>query len=600
MAEVAIPLMALGSLYIMQNQKNKQESKCGETFTNMGKRQVPALPNTNTPPVNYPVPTNKSLASNPRRYPSGQAATDKYFQEQVYKNKMAQSANVKEFQSLSGNKLSTKDLKHNNMVPFFGSKVTQRTVGLNGNESILDSYSGSASQIIHKREQAPLFKPQKNMTYANGAPSYTDFLQSRVNPSMRMANVKPWEEVRVGPGLNKGYTSSGSDGFNAGMEARKDWEPKTIDQLRTKNNPKMVYNGVVLGASAGRGRGARGIEGKVEKNRPDTFYLNTPDRWFTTGGQEKAQTAQPEQVLRAENRPGTTREYFGGGGASKEHTGTYQDGQYNYPRRPQLEPNTKYLGGANDPGAWSIQKNEGDISDYGRGGVQMLPNSRTLTSERTEMGPVSRGIWAAVTPVLDALRPSRKENVVGTIRPTGNAHTTVSKNQVYNPAERTKTTIREQTENTKYTLQGGYNHGGGYATNAQQPVDNQRDTTSCEYIGNSSAPAWATGPREYGADYNAFLNPDREQLSKVDRMNQGYEPLFNGTQNITTWKSSGTGTAAAEGPGNFPKRPGNTETFGAISGKHTRERAIDCQRMNGNILAAFKSNPYAQSLHSAV
>ena len=49
------------------------------------------------------------------------------------------------------------------------------------------------------------------------------------------------------------------------------------------------------------------------------------------------------------------------------------------------------------------------------------------------MGPVSRGIWAAVTPVLDALRPSRKENVVGTIRPTGNAHTAVSKNQVYNP-----------------------------------------------------------------------------------------------------------------------------------------------------------------------
>ena len=88
------------------------------------------------------------------------------------------------------------------MVPFFGSKVTQRTVGLNGNESILDSYSGSGSQIIHKREQAPLFKPQKNMTYANGAPSYTDFLQSRVNPSMRMANVKPWEEVRVCPGLN--------------------------------------------------------------------------------------------------------------------------------------------------------------------------------------------------------------------------------------------------------------------------------------------------------------------------------------------------------------------------------------------------------------
>ena len=31
-------------------------------------------------------------------------------------------------------------------------------------------------------------------------------------------NVKPWEEISVGPGLGKGYTS-GSGGFNAGMEA---------------------------------------------------------------------------------------------------------------------------------------------------------------------------------------------------------------------------------------------------------------------------------------------------------------------------------------------------------------------------------------------
>ena len=120
MAEVAIPLMALGSLYIMQNQKNKQESKCAETCANMGKRQVPVLPNTNTPPVNYPVPTNTSLASNPRRYPSGQAATDKYFQEQVYKNKMAQSANVKEFKSLSGNKLSRYLISSSLIVGIFG------------------------------------------------------------------------------------------------------------------------------------------------------------------------------------------------------------------------------------------------------------------------------------------------------------------------------------------------------------------------------------------------------------------------------------------------------------------------------------------------
>ena len=31
------------------------------------------------------------------------------------------------------------------MVPFFGSKVTQRTGGLNNNESVLDSYSSSGT-----------------------------------------------------------------------------------------------------------------------------------------------------------------------------------------------------------------------------------------------------------------------------------------------------------------------------------------------------------------------------------------------------------------------------------------------------------------------
>ena len=34
-----------------------------------------------------------------------------------------------------------------------------------------------------------------------------------------------------------------------------------------------------------------GIHGKIEKNRPDTYYENSSDRWFTTTGIEKAQKA---------------------------------------------------------------------------------------------------------------------------------------------------------------------------------------------------------------------------------------------------------------------------------------------------------------------
>ena len=42
-----------------------------------------------------------------------------------------------------------------------------------------------------KREQAPLFKPQANMTWANGMPNTTEFMLSRQMPSTKMNNIKP-------------------------------------------------------------------------------------------------------------------------------------------------------------------------------------------------------------------------------------------------------------------------------------------------------------------------------------------------------------------------------------------------------------------------
>ena len=102
----------------------------------------------------------------------------------------------------------------------------------------------------------------------------------------KMSNVKPWQEIQVGPGLGKGYTSKGSGGFNAGMEARNCQLPKTVDELRVATNPKVTYGGQVLGAFVGKGAASSAnamlqesrAQGKptqqVFKNRPDTYYVN--------------------------------------------------------------------------------------------------------------------------------------------------------------------------------------------------------------------------------------------------------------------------------------------------------------------------------------
>ena len=55
------------------------------------------------------------------------------------------------------------------------------------------------SQDINKQEQSPLFAPEDNLQWAHGAPNQSDFVQSRINPSMRMANVKPFEEQKLHP-----------------------------------------------------------------------------------------------------------------------------------------------------------------------------------------------------------------------------------------------------------------------------------------------------------------------------------------------------------------------------------------------------------------
>ena len=79
--ELAIPLIALGGMYVISNQNNTnniQDKVTKEKFTNMG-RQQNYLPNTNTPPQNYPVTNLNQANDTVQQYPNPNQATDKYF-----------------------------------------------------------------------------------------------------------------------------------------------------------------------------------------------------------------------------------------------------------------------------------------------------------------------------------------------------------------------------------------------------------------------------------------------------------------------------------------------------------------------------------------
>ena len=209
----------------------------------MGK-QNNYLPNTNIPASNYPITNKTELLATVQEYPSHNQATDRYLDQNTYEKKSRQGVavgdNIQQIHSLTGNYMTSNEFKHNNMVPFNGPKLKGQIYNNNNAETILDNMIGSGSQVIRKIEQAPLFKPEANMQWAYGMPNQSDFYQSRVNPGMKNNNVKPFDSIIVGaPGLDQGYSSTGSGGFNSGMESRDSWLPKTVDELRTANKPKI-------------------------------------------------------------------------------------------------------------------------------------------------------------------------------------------------------------------------------------------------------------------------------------------------------------------------------------------------------------------------
>ena len=90
-----------------------------------------------------------------------------------------------------------------------------------------------------------MFDMGQNVHWTNGMPNATEFIQSRMNPVLRQANVNPFREAQVGPGLGPDAAQSGDGGFNSGMMARELWSDKSVDSLRIASKPKATEMGLL-------------------------------------------------------------------------------------------------------------------------------------------------------------------------------------------------------------------------------------------------------------------------------------------------------------------------------------------------------------------
>jgi hypothetical protein len=607
--ELAIPLIALGGMYVISNQpsrvcnnensNNKSNKKHPENFTNMGK-VANYLPNTHIPPQNFPVTNINELVDTVQEYPNPNTATDKYFDQNLYEKLVRENVpvgnEIQDIYSLTGDYLKSEHFKHNNMVPFNGGKIKGNTYHTNISESVLDNMIGSGSQIIKKIEQAPLFKPEDNMQWAYGAPNNSDFYQSRVNPVLKNNNVKPFDSVFVGPGLDKGFSTNGTGGYNSGMEARDKWLPYTVDQLRIITNPKLEYeltnhegpaNSFIKSIPTGQ------TIGRVEKQRPDTFFINSQDRWLTTTGLEKGETLRPIQEMGLIRRNDVLNSYTSPAGPSDIKAG-HAPKNYEPSKRHEV-----LSAGVNHSRAVG-QGPHTDGDKFMRSHTNYENNRSTVKQPETLRSGFGGAIGAVIAPIMDIFRPTRKDETINSVRVFGDVKPAASNSYVINMNDQTPTTIKETTLYAP-TFNVNNQKEGIYVNNYSTPDLTQRDTTSCEKSGPAGGYATSYGDMSYEAAYKQHNN-DIKSSTIGNRTNQGGTQMFNQQMNVNTFREDTNRYDGRLNPAysNITTLPPSVQTYGAVNTPQYYNECAGCDRIQPDILSAFKSNPYTHSLTSAV
>ena len=137
--------------------------------------------------------------------------------------------------------------------------------------------------------------------------------------------------------------------------------------------------------------------------------------------------------------------------------------------------------------------------------------------------------------------------------------------------------------------------------NYTAPDNTQRDSTSCEYFTAAGGYATAYGDMNYQAAYNQHNNDIKSQTI-MNRPNQGGTQIFNQKMNLTTIKSDSDRFDGRVNPAysKLSGLPPSVQTYGAINVPQYYNEGQMCERIQPDILKAFKSNPYTHSLTNSV
>ncbi len=323
---------------------------------------------------------------------------------------------------------------HNNMVPFFGGTIKQNVDPL-GNETKLNMYTGQWDYSRkQKQEIAPMFAPEKNVRNIYGDSSLLkkmDENMSRYIPSLLRTNEAPTEKVYVTPGLNLGYNEVASFGFQDPVRAL----PKTTNEIRAKNKPKLTYDRPVVAGKSITQEGT--TRPNQNKNLPELVVYNEKgERNFGAKAVVVGETARPTYLLGRALRS-FSRFFMGAAKETGANKAQSNAGYTNNAKRSSHK--NKYVAPAAPA---TSKKQQAALEDSAK-------KTKRQTIEKNEHGGYFNSIYKAVSNYIAPAKETIKQTTLSSSKPI-NMKPVELKTQVYFQ-DKAKATIKEYTESNKHT-----------------------------------------------------------------------------------------------------------------------------------------------------
>lgn len=269
-----------------------------------------------------------------------------------------------------------------NMVPSF--KATRGNQTDNAWNSVLEYQTGDfLNREFQKREITPHFTPykdnvpNKNYTYISTRDDNDFGLSQRLSIHKYKESERPtWSWTQVGPGLNKGYTNCGSEGFHPFWRS----PVPTYEELTGRTRPEFDFrNHVIYGRMENMANATTDLMEQTKEIKP-TAWQDDRYRFHSVNRNNQGERGRAQVVMNIDRKLDPHERYGTSRGPDVQ---TKRDSTHNQSRQRSSNLNEVGVMNPNGPEA-------GQLIDHTTMQSQIVNNLRRNNLEQLPLGPYDR------------------------------------------------------------------------------------------------------------------------------------------------------------------------------------------------------------------